>query len=304
VSASSVDLYEPDAFDIRQLLPILRAHWRLIAASIVLMTALAAAVAFLSPPIYRSSIVLVPTSSDASGLAGGLGSALGQFGGLAALAGINLGPDGMATEESLAVLKSRQFTEAFIADQQLMPILFAKSWDAQNGKWKEGEQPPTAGKAYKYFDQKVRSIDRDKKTQIVTVNVEWRDRERAAQWANELIARLNAEMRARAIARTDASVGYLEKELETTSTVATREAINRLIETQIKQRMLANVTPEYAFRVVDRAVPADRNDPIRPKKLVLLLAGPFVGLILGIGAALLASWGWLMQTPRRRAGQD
>jgi uncharacterized protein involved in exopolysaccharide biosynthesis len=105
VSASSVELYEPDAFDIRQLLPILRAHWRLIAASIVLMTALAAAVAFLSAPIYRSSIVLIPTSSDASGLAGGLGSALGQFGGLAALAGINLGADGMATEESLAVLK-------------------------------------------------------------------------------------------------------------------------------------------------------------------------------------------------------
>lgn len=304
VSTSSVELYEPDVLDIRQLVAILWGRRRLIAVCVAVVTLIAAAVAFLSPSIYRSSVQLVPATSDQAGLAGGLGSALGQLGGLASLAGIDLSAEGLATEESLAVLKSRQFTEAFIRDLHLMPVLFAKKWDATTATWRAGVKPPTPGKAYKYFDQKVRSIERDKKTQIVTVNIDWRDRERAARWANQLVERVNAEMRARAIARTNASVGYLEKELQATTAVATREAINRLIEAQIKQRMLANVTHEYVFRIVDPAVAADRDDPIRPKKLVLLLAGPFVGTVLGVAAALLASWGWAVPRPRRQSVPD
>jgi uncharacterized protein involved in exopolysaccharide biosynthesis len=299
VSTSTVELYEPGVIDVRELFAILWGRRWLIIACVIVMTAIAAAVAFLSTSIYRSSIVLIPANPEQMGLAGGLGNALGQLGGLASLAGIDIGAGGMANEEALAVLESRQFTEEFIHDLQLTPILFAKKWDAKNANWREGVIPPTPGKAYKYFSKKVRTIERDKKTQIVTVNIDWRDREFAAQWANQLVERLNAEMRSRAIARTNASVGYLENELQNTTTIATREAINRLIEAQIKQRMLANVTHEYAFRVVDRAVPADRDDPIRPKKLLLLLAGPFVGLVIGVAAALLASWGWA-SPPRQR----
>jgi uncharacterized protein involved in exopolysaccharide biosynthesis len=301
VSTSSVELYEPEALDLRELFAIVWSRRGLVAGCVLFVTAIAAAIAFLSTPIYRSSVVLIPANLDQNGLGGGLGSALGQLGGLASLAGINLTGEGLATEEALAVLESRQFTSSFIQDLQLMPVLFAKKWDAKSGSWRAGVQPPTPGKAYKYFDKKVRSIERDKKTQLVTLSIDWRDREQAEQWANQLVERLNAEMRARAITRTNASVGYLEKELQATTTIATREAINRLIEAQIKQRMLANVTHEYAFRVVDHAVAADRDDPIRPKKLVLLLAGPFVGGVLGVTAALLWSWGWTSPRPRRPA---
>jgi len=161
-------------------------------------------------------------------------------------------------------------------------VLYASKWDTERQRWNvPQDEQPTPGKAYALFGH-VRSVKQDEDTHLVTLQIEWKDRMAAAAWANDLVERLNAEMRQRAIAHADASVGYLERELNTTSAVATREAINRLIEAQIKQRMLANVTREYAFRVVDRAVPADSDDPVRPRKFLLLVGGALFGFVLGV----------------------
>src|SRR6185503_13921362 len=151
-------------------------------------------------------------------------------------------------------------------------------WDAQARQWKgDPKNWPTPARAVKYFDQRIRTITRDKLSGLVTVSVDWKDPELAASWANALVQRLNAEMRVRAIERTNGAVAFLEKELGATSAVETRQAINRLMEAQINQRMLANVTEEFAFRVVDPALLPDKSDIIRPKKVLLALTGPVVG---------------------------
>jgi uncharacterized protein involved in exopolysaccharide biosynthesis len=268
---------------------LLAARWW-IAGVILLSTAAFAAIAFLTTPVYRATTVMVPASNDQGGLAGSLGGALGSLGGLASLAGINFSNTGAETEESLAVLRSREFTEAFIRDKQIMPLLFADAWDPATKNWKNPQKPPTLARAYKRFDAGVRSISQDRRTGLVTMTIDWRDRQLAAEWANELVQRLNSEMRARAIAKSSASVGFLEQELQKTPLLGTQEAINRLIEAQIKQRMVASVTHEYAFRVVDRAMLPDLSDKVRPKRLVLLMLGPFVGLFVGIGAVLVLGW--------------
>jgi uncharacterized protein involved in exopolysaccharide biosynthesis len=51
--------------------------------------------------------------------------------------------------------------------------------------------------------------------------------------------------------------------------------------------MLANVTLEYAFRVVDRALVPDKSDIIWPKKVLLAVVGPVVGGALGCLLVLL-----------------
>ena len=101
-----------------------------------------------------------------------------------------------------------------------------------------------------------------------------------------MVARLNADMRRRAIERADASLGFLTKEYESTTVLEARSAINRLMEAQINQRMLANVTSDFAFRVVDRAQVPDRGDKVRPRKLLMLLAGGFLGFLLGVVGVL------------------
>jgi uncharacterized protein involved in exopolysaccharide biosynthesis len=279
--APTLEPVDSEPSDLRFLFERLAARRWILIGAIGLFTAAFVAMALLTRPVYRATTVLIPASTERNSISGALNSALGQLGGLAALAGISPGSADAYTEEALAVLRSRQFTEQFISDLNLMPVLFASRWDASAKNWKPGKKPPTTSAAVKRFDD-VRKIVQDKKTGLVSLQIDWTDRQQAAVWANDLAARINAEMRGRAVNQVEASLRYLDKEQDITSTVATRDAISRLIEAQIKQRMLANVTQEYAFRVVDRASAPDAEDPIRPKKLLLFLLGPIVGFTFGV----------------------
>lgn len=266
--------------DLSALLARLRAgRWTLLVC-IVLSTSAFLTAAFVMTPWYRAQTVLVDASSDRGGSA--MGAALAQLGGLASLAGVSLGSSASTTEEALAVLRSREFTEAFIREHDLMQTLLADQWDADAGHWKGSEEDwPTLNDAFKAFHEQVRTVNRDARTGLITLQILWKDPDVAASWANDLVATLNAEMRARAIASTKASVGYLAREIEKTSAVETRQAIARLMEAELNRQMLANVTEEYVFRVVDRALPPDLDDEVRPRKIVLATLGPLLGLMVG-----------------------
>lgn len=245
------------------------------------------AAAFLIAPVYRAATVLVPASGDRSNLGNALNSALGQLGGLASLAGVNMGTGDLNTEEALAVLHSREFIEKFIVEENLMPRLFADNWDPKTLKWKGSpKDEPTLSRGYRRFTHGIFLVAQDKKTGLVTLEIDWTDADEAARWANELVERINAEMRGRAIAKSEASIGYLEKEMASTAAVETHMAESKLMETVVEKKMLANITNEYAFRVIDKATRPPRDEPIKPKKLLLLMAGPLVGFLFGVGVVL------------------
>lgn len=273
--------------DLRAIVAKLVARKWWIVASVVVFTAGFYVLAHVLTPVYRATTILIPAKSDR-----GMEASGGGIGGVASLVGIDITGSDSDKQEALAVLKSRHFTEKFISDLNLMPVLYAKKWDAQTGKWKVDEKhQPTPAKAYRHFDKDIRAVAPDKKTGLVTLTVDWTDRVAAAAWANELVDRLNLEMRQREMARSDSAVGYLEKEFESTTAVATREAIGHLIESQVKQRMLATVTPEFSFRVIDRAMPSDKDDPHFPNKFLMVIGGPIFGLIFGALCVLgYAAW--------------
>jgi uncharacterized protein involved in exopolysaccharide biosynthesis len=291
MNAATAVADDRESSDLVELLQILWMRRKWIASCAILFAVVAGIIASLMTPIYRSSTVLIPAETDNRSLSGTLGNALGSLGGLAELANLGrLGATGAkATQEALAVLRSRQFADEFIADRQLMPLFFPSKWDSERQQWKgPPSDHPTAYQAFTYFDRRVRYVVQDGITSLVTLQIDWEDPHLAASWANELVQRLNAEMQRRAILQADASIGFLEKELERTNVVETRVAINRLIETQINQRMMANVTEQFAFRVVDRAQPPDPDDMLRPRKLVMVVIGGCLGVLLSSVFILLA----------------
>jgi hypothetical protein len=176
-----------------------------------------------------------------------------------------------------------------------LPAIFPRKWDSRTQSWTVAESRiPTSWKGYKYFIKKILDIDRDKKTGLVTVSIDWRNRAEGADWVNEIIERVNTEMRERSLRAAILATQYLEKEREETQLVETRSAINHLIESEIRQKMLASVTKEYVFRVVDRGLPADVHDILRPNRLLLVLLGV-------IGGALVASIIELIRFDLRRS---
>jgi uncharacterized protein involved in exopolysaccharide biosynthesis len=280
VNNSSLNVANGDELSLRDIGRIIFDGRRWVIAFIVVTTIASSSWALLSTSIYRSAAVLVPVNADRT--AGGASAALGNLGGLASLAGINIGSQNSKLEEALTVLRSREFIERFISDRNLLPELFPRKWDSRAQNWRvPASRVPTLWKGYKYFVKSILNIDADKKTGLVTVNIDWKDRSEAADWANEVVDRVNSEMRERALHDAVLSTQYLEKEREGTQFVETREAINRLIEGEIRQKMLASVTKEYVFRVVDRALPADIDDILRPKRWLFVLLGVIGGALAG-----------------------
>lgn len=278
---------DPEAAKVDELLAALRQRIWLIALVSILTSGAMVGLAFWMTPIYRGTAILAPAHNEKGGLGSSIGSALGSVGGgFAALAGLGMNDDS-ATDEALAVLKSEQLTEAFITENNLMPELFPQYWDARTGKWKSGlKKVPTLFRGYRAFD-KIRKVERDNKTGLITLTIDWKDRIKAADWTNRLVQLLNQEMRRRAVVEADASVGYLQKEYGTMADISTREAISKLMENQIKQQMLAHVTEEYALRQITKAIPADADAPVRPNKILFAALGIFFGALLGIAVALL-----------------
>lgn len=135
--------------------------WAIIGC-VAVFTVCFAAIAFLTTPEYRATIILAPANTGGSGLGGALSSSLGQLGGIASMVGLNVGSSEPGTEEAIAVLRSRQFTESFISDKGLLPQLFPSMWDRKTSAWKvSAEKQPTLGRGYKVFDEE---FDRSRKT--------------------------------------------------------------------------------------------------------------------------------------------
>ena len=245
---------------------------------------LATVAALLMTPVYRAEVLLAPVDDPDDNQR--TAASLGEFGGLATLAGLNLGSEDKRTE-SIATLRSRQFAERFIAERRLERVLFAELWDEAKERWKAdaGDDIPTAGDVYERFDERVRKVREDRGTGLVRLVVEWRDPELAAQWANDLVASVNATLRQKTVEQSEKSITYLREQLARTSVVDLQQVLHRLVESEMKKAILANINKEYAFKIIDPAVVADK--PVRPRKLAMLVVGTAAGGILGILLVLL-----------------
>lgn len=278
--------YYPDEKEISliELWRTLVEHKYLILGITLMCSLLALVMAFLMKPVYRAEILLSPVQQEKRT---NLSSLMSQFGGLEDIAGINLGAGGNNTLEAIATLKSRSLTTAFIKEENLMPLLFTDYWDVVKKQWQANIKAPTEWDAYELFDQGVRSVTLDNRSGMVTLAIEWSEPELAAQWANQLVQRVNAERRAEAIREAETSINYLKQQLATTSSVEIQQAIYRLIEAQEKTIMVANARSEYTFKVIDAAVaPQER---IRPKRQWMVVQGLLIGLIIALFVAFIRS---------------
>ena len=287
-----------DEIDLRELFKaIWKGKWIIIATTFVF--AISSVLYALSlPNIYKADALLAPAESSSGG---GLSKMAGQLGGLAALAGVNLGGGGETSQTDLAVqvMKSRQFVEAFINKHDLLvPLMAAKDWDLTNNKLILNEelynpttgewlrQPnglrgatPTAQEAFEVFSKEVLSANQDKESGLYTVSVKNYSPYLAQQWVNWLIEDINKVMRERTIAETSQNLAYLNKQLHKTSVTDMQSTFYKLIEEQTKSLMLAEVQEEFVFKTVDPAVIPEVKDG--PNRALISVLGGVIGGTLG-----------------------
>ncbi len=224
---------------------------------------------------YRADVLLKPADrKSAQGLSNQLGGAL------AGLAGIDLSSSNSV--EPLAVLQSRELTGDFIEEQHLLPMFFARKWDASLNRWKSTDvlDQPDIRDGVTYFDKRIRKVQEEKKSGLVTLTIEWKDAKTAAAWANLLVERVNDRMRKRALSEAEYNVNYLKQELAATNVVTLQQSIGRVLESELQKLLLAKGNQEFAFRIIDHAqVPKYRAWPPRAAIVSLALV---VGLAISI----------------------
>jgi uncharacterized protein involved in exopolysaccharide biosynthesis len=274
---------EEDEIDLLELIRTLLHAWKIIVGITILCTGLAVAYALYAPEVFKAETLLAPAQEEKSGAS----SALSQFGGLAAMAGVSI-PSSSNIERVLATLETREFLKKFISSQKLLPIIFDDLWDESSNSWKliEGQEKLTTEDGIGALQGAI-EVDQGKSA-LITLSISWKDPDIAAQWANDLVKQLNEQLRQKAITDSNKRVGYLEQELAKTTLQDMRAVLYNLLESEKQKAMLANVNEDFALEVIDPAVTPETRE--KPKRKLIVALGGVCGGFLGIFAVFISQF--------------
>ena len=254
---------------------------------------------------YKASVVVAPANSGGSSL----GAMAGQLGGLASLAGINLGSgESNETLEAMEIAQSWGFIEEFINNNDLsVPVYAGLGWgktenqlqidddlyDVDNRLWlledDLGElRPPSSWELFEVFKSRL-SVSQDKTSGLITVAIEYFSPFLAKQWVELFVTSINDHMRARKLQQVNNNIEYLTAQVDKTAIAEMREVFYQLIEEQTKSKMLAEASPEYAFITVSKAmVPEEKS---KPKRALICILGTLLGGMLSVLLVLVRHYG-------------
>ena len=286
-----------DEIDLRELFSVLWAGKILIVAITAVFALVSVGYALSLANQYNASAVVSPAQSGGSSL----GAMAGQLGGLASLAGINIGSgESNETQEAMEIMQSWGFMEAFIQTHDLqVPIYAAIGWDKGSNSLKlnsdlydatlkrwlieddeSGEnRAPSSWKLYKKFRERV-AVSQDKKSGLINISVEYYSPQIAKQWVDLFIITINDYMRARKLEQVNRNIEYLTAQIDKTAIADMQEVFYQLVEEQTKSKMLAEASPEYAFVTVSRAMVPEQKS--QPKRALVCILGTLLGGMLSV----------------------
>lgn len=272
-----------DEVDLAYLLQLVRQRWQWIVGFTAFVVSIAIVYAVIATPWYRAETILLPVDSKAGS---GLSGQLAQFGGLADLIGINVGSSGK--QEPLATLRSKGFVRRFVEQNDLLPVLKSESRGLLGPIISPANESAELQAVVDWFAKSRVAVTEDKKSGLITVSVEWKDADIAADWANAMAGQLNDEMRLRALSEAATNIDYLQGELDRTDVVSLQQSISRLLELEMQKVMMAKGTKEYSLRVIDEARSPPKRS--RPKRTFVVIIALIVGLFVSFVFVIVSDW--------------
>ena len=300
-------LKQDDEIDLRELWQVIWAG-KLKITAITLVFAIASVFYALSlPNMYKSSMLLTPSQNDAKG---GLSALAAQYGGLAAMAGINLGGlggDNGRIEQAVELMTSWPFLESFVNKYNIKPQIMAlKGWDKKkkqlvydddiyNPRTKmwvrevdidKGEtSEPSSYETFEKFS-KMLSVNIDSKSGMISLSVEHYSPEIAFDWVGLLKEEINSFYQEKDMLEAQNNIDYLEKKIHQTNVTDMQSVFYKMIEGQMKTLMLAEVSEQYLIKTVVPAKVAEEKS--KPRRLLIVLLTIMLGGIVSTIAILVS----------------
>lgn len=227
--------------------------------------------------------------------------ALSGMGGLASMVGINLpsGGSGSKSEIAIKTIQSRAFLKHLITFENVLPSITAtKSYDFQskkiqfdpevynenNGVWvrepsKNKQSEPSYLEAYEAYLSQV-SISKDEFSNLITISVEHISPIFAKELLELIINEADELLRNRDLEESSAAIAFLNNEIPKSSLITMKDAINKLVQSQLQKQMLSKVNKEYILKVIEPPfIPEVKSKPLRP---LISILGTLLGGILAI----------------------
>ena len=247
---------------------------------------------------YKASVTLAPAS-------GGVSDSLSRLGGIASFAGISLRESSSGNEAMLAreIMQSWSFIEGFIKDNDLQPILFAIDrydeelgqiiynqdvYDTENKTWLPNIEIPSSWNLYESFTG-ILSVKDDKRSGLTIVSIEYISPELAKELIDLYISSINKYMQSRKIQMLTKNIEYLEAQIDASSKSEMREVFFAIISEQIKEKMMAEATPDYAFVTVSPSMIPEKRS--QPNRAMICIIGSIIGAIFSIFLVLILNYG-------------
>ncbi|MBT8440195.1 MAG: hypothetical protein HKP55_08795 [Gammaproteobacteria bacterium] len=188
----------------------------------------------------------------------------------------------------MARMRSMKFSQLFIEENNLLPYLFHKRWNAREKKWEQGFKPDPR-EAGQIFNQAIRGLNSDDESGLLRINFKTRDPELSAQLANKFVERFNRFIRDNDASELKARREYLEARLNEVENIELHRSIYRLMETQLAAESLLYARSDYPLEVIQPAFPAIyKTYPQRKKWAALTFVGLILlGVMISIGFVLL-----------------
>jgi uncharacterized protein involved in exopolysaccharide biosynthesis len=174
-------------------------------------------------------------------------------------------------------LRSRSFASDFLEHAGLLPTIQAQSTGLVA---KLLNASLTDYDTVEIFRHNIMRIEEEARSGITNVTVRWYDQEEAAEWANAIAASINRTLRDRAIHDSSRLVEYLNGQIQKADSLEVRGALYSALETELKSGAIAQVREDYAYRVLDPAIPSPLV--VSPKLALRLVVGCFFGTVVAV----------------------
>lgn len=249
---------------------------------------------------YTSEIKIVALEE---GGVSGLGGIVGQFGGLANLAGVSL--QGKSDVNLLIeTIESRDFLKLFIKDNNLsVPLMAAKGWDSNtnklvidtdiydinNEKWvrkvdDNKKRKPSLEEQYQAFI-KILNVRVNKKTNLITIELTYYSPFISRDWLNSLTLALSDFLRRKEKNESLKVIEFINKEYRDVKNIEIKKTMSEILQEEYKKVVLSEAGENYAFEVRDKAyIPEEKSSPNRK---VWLILGIFFSLFFSFFCVLL-----------------
>ncbi|HAW57544.1 MAG TPA: hypothetical protein DCX03_00790 [Bacteroidales bacterium] len=269
-----------DEIDLREIFKVIwkRKFW--IIGFVAVVCAVTVVIVMKMDNIYESRAILRPSQNNTSQMS----SIASSLGGLASLAGINIGSTGNVSQYNSmsAIVQDDDFIYVFVTKNKFEPRIIDKFEKlSSTDEYKENKKFFIV----KSFKDSL-NFTEDSKTGLLSLSFQNKDREFAKKVVDALLFDASAKYQMIEMRNLQERIDKYKNEIEKTSDITLKNKLAEVVAGLIQSKVLSQAQEYYGFDVIVNPGIPDAMDKVKPKRAIICIAAFFLSLFVSVFVAL------------------